>query len=52
MATSASVITERNAAADLGIMGIRNYVHLLSVTPARLSGHHSKSAWPIPAERK
>jgi uncharacterized membrane protein len=52
MAMSASVITVRNAAANLGMMVAQHYAHLHFVILAQLSGHHSKSASPILAERK
>jgi hypothetical protein len=52
MVTNAFVIMVRNAAADLGMMVIQRYAHPRFVMSAQSSGHRSKSASPIPVERK
>ena len=49
---SASATTEQIATAGLEMMVIPCYAHPHFAVPARLSKHHSKSALPIPVERK
>ena len=52
MAISASVFMGQIEIANLGIMVTTCYAHPQIVVPAQLLKHPSKSALPIPAERK